>query len=430
MQILILLLIVVTLTFPPLAKVGWLPGFVPYLFEVLGAFALIIVVALGVRDRFQYVRPAYWFVFGSIALTMLCGVLINAVGPGPMFAGLRIYLRAIPLFFLPCVFHFTERQLRTQILLLLMLCLIQLPIAVAQRLGTMAKGAVTGDETSGTLMISSILSIFLICAISVLTAFYRRKRLSTRAFVVLFLLLIFPTTINETKGTLFLLPIALIVTLLVVASRGTRLKNVLLAVGLLSVFSAIFIPIYDYLVQGQRYPTTIEGFFTQEGRLEGYLYKEAEIGAKSEWQAGRVDAIVVPLSVLARDPAHLVFGLGIGNASDSALGVQFVGRYYKVFEPFLLSGFARLVLELGVLGVALVMLLYWLIFTDSRIVAAYDNNQKGALAAGWTGVTAVFAVSTFYKDLITFEALSCLFWFYAGLIAAERMRIANRARLI
>jgi hypothetical protein len=122
--------------------------------------------------------------------------------------------------------------------------------------------------------------------------------------------------------------------------------------------------------------------------------------------------------------------LGIGNASDSALGVQFVGRYYKVFEPFLLSGFARLVLELGVLGVALVMLLYWLIFTDSRIVAAYDNNQKGALAAGWTGVTAVFAASTFYKDLITFEALSCLFWFYAGLIAAERMRIANRARLI
>jgi hypothetical protein len=420
----------VTLTFPYLAKISWLPGLAPYLFEVLGAFVLVCVVVLGVRDRFQYVRPAYWFVFGSIGVTILCGVLINAVEAGPMFAGMRTYLRAIPLFFLPCVFRFTERQLRTQLRLLLMLCLVQVPIAVAQRLGTIARGGVTGDETSGTLMISSILSIFLICAISVLTAFYRRKHLSTSVFVVLFLLLIFPTTINETKGTLFLLPVALVVTLLVVASRGARLKNALLALGLLAVFGAIFIPIYDHLAQARRYPTTIEGFFTQEGRLEGYLYKDAELGAASGRETGRIDAIVVPLSVLARDPSHLVFGLGIGNASDSALGVQFVGRYFRVFDPFLESSFTRLVLELGLLGAVLVLFLYWQVFADSRIVAANDNNQKGALAAGWTGVTAVIALSTFYTDIISFEALSCLFWLYAGVIAAERMRIADRAAVI
>jgi hypothetical protein len=311
-----------------------------------------------------------------------------------------------------------------------MLCLVQVPIAVAQRLGTIARGGVTGDETSGTLMISSILSIFLICAISVLTAFYRRKHLSTSVFVVLFLLLIFPTTINETKGTLFLLPVALVVTLLVVASRGARLKNALLALGLLAVFGAIFIPIYDHLAQARRYPTTIEGFFTQEGRLEGYLYKDAELGAASGRETGRIDAIVVPLSVLARDPSHLVFGLGIGNASDSALGVQFVGRYFRVFDPFLESSFTRLVLELGLLGAVLVLFLYWQVFADSRIVAANDNNQKGALAAGWTGVTAAIALSTFYTDIISFEALSCLFWLYAGVIAAERMRIADRAAVI
>src|SRR5207253_26736 len=112
--------------------------------------------------------------------------------------GMRTYLRAMPLFLLPAVYTFTEAQIRKQLWFLLVFTLVQLPIAVRQRMWTMAKGGFTGDYTSGTLMISSFLSIFLICVACVLTGLYIRKRLPLRRYIPLVCLTIAPSTINET----------------------------------------------------------------------------------------------------------------------------------------------------------------------------------------------------------------------------------------
>jgi hypothetical protein len=424
MYYVLLILIVVATTFPYLKKIGWLPGFAPYLVEILAGIILLYVVAMGVRDRFRFVRPAYWFAFGVCAVTILCGILSNAVEAGPMFAGLRTYLRAIPLFFLPAVFAMTDRQLRVLLLLILAVCVVQVPITVTQSMRPNA----TGDAISGTLMISSMLSIFLICAACVLAGLYLKKRLSRLGFLAVLLLLVFPTTINETKGTLVLLPLGLVTTFLVCSRPGTRLRNAVLALSVSVIFGAIFVSVYDNYIQPKRpYPQAISTFLTNKGKLELYLSKDADIGVTSRGETGRIDSIVVPLRVLAGDPSQLVFGLGIGNASDSALGPHFTGRYFRLFQYFLKTSFTRLILEVGLLGCAMVMVLYWLIFNDSRVVAANDNGLWGALAAGWVGVSVVIAAATFYIDIIISEALSCLFWYFSGLIAAERMRLTEHA---
>ena len=79
--------------------------------------------------------------------------------------------------------------------------------------------------------------------------------------------------------------------------------------------------------------------------------------------------------------------------------------------------------EIGVLGLALVLLLYWMIVRDAVAVAAHDRTIIGALALGWVGVTSVIVMATFYKNIHAFESLSYIFWYFSGVIAATRTRL-------
>jgi hypothetical protein len=81
-------------------------------------------------------------------------------------------------------------------------------------------------------------------------------------------------------------------------------------------------------------------------------------------------------------------------------------------------------LEHGALGIVLVLTLHWLILHDSLAVARRDRGPMGALAAGWVGVSVVMAIGLVYHTPVTSLALSYLFWFYSGLIAAYRQRLA------
>ena len=110
MQFLIISLIVVVTTIgfltggnEAMKSLGWLPDSLGFLPEVFGLVVTILVIILGVRNRFQFVRPGYWITFAALVVCILSGIVVNSVEPGPIFSGIRYYLRAIPLFFLPAV---------------------------------------------------------------------------------------------------------------------------------------------------------------------------------------------------------------------------------------------------------------------------------------------------------------------------------------
>lgn len=402
---------------------GWLPNLASYLPELTAIAVAAYVVGAGVQDSFRYVRLQYWLVFGMLTLVVVCGLLVNALEPGPLFAGLRTYLRAMPLLFLPAVLSIDDRRLRTQLTLLLAASLVQFPVAFVQRMQVLAENRTSGDSVVGTLVTSPMLSVFLICAACVLTGLYLRKRLRAAWFFPLFLLVLAPTTLNETKATLVLLPAGLFTAFIVGSPRGAKIRNGIVATGALAVFGAIFVPVYDYFMK-PRWGYGLIDFLTMEGRVERYLMRGAEVG---EQEAGKLDGIVVPLTELSREPAWLVFGLGVGNASDSALGEQFTGEYFRRFEPFLQSTASVVMLELGVLGLALVLMLYFMIFRDARVVARRDPGLTGAFAVGWSGAVAVMALATFYTEMMASSALSFLFWYFSGVVMARRMRLAEPA---
>jgi hypothetical protein len=427
MQLLVLVMFLSVSVATFLTEVHLVPGVVKFLPEALSVVAFLAVLLIGPRERFRFIPAKYWAVFGALGTVLACGAIVNHVAPGTLIGGMRNYLRAIPFFFIPVVFEFSETQIRTQLRVLLALALLQLPISLYQRYEVAAHGHWSGDPVSGTLIISSIMSLFLIGATCIAVALTLQGRLRVKSFLVLFVLLIIPTTINETKSTVLLLPLGLLTSLLVGSPRGKRLRVGLSACALLALFGALYIPIYDHFAAANNpYPYTIENFFSDPHAVGRYVDQGTDLGSRKE--AGRWDSLVVPLQAFASDPVHLLVGVGVGNGSASAFGIGYTGQYYGLFGRYTIetSG-AAFIVEIGVLGLALVLILYSLVLRDAYAVATGEQTLVGALALGWLGVTVVIAVATFYKSLHFFESLSYLYWYFAGLVAAERVRIGSRA---
>jgi hypothetical protein len=417
MQFLVYGIIVSSLSFGYLGDMGYVPPALDYAQELFAIATAAVVVALGVQQKFRYVAPIYWLVFGGIALTMVCGIVVNHVGAGPVFAGTRTYLRAFPYFFLPAVVDFSDKQIRRHLTLILVLALIQLPIALEQRLESFGHGYLSGDRTIGTLGSSAYLSIFLICVALVLFAFYLRKRLSLTWMLILMALVLVPTMINETKATILLFPLGMFVVAVIGANRN-RLRNTLRVVVIGSLFLGAFVPIYDHFMEPKWGYGIIE-FLTMQGRVEGYLDKGSTVGSYEE--AGRWDGIVAPLQTLSRDPAQLGFGLGIGNVSPSSLGDSFTGANYLRYGYLVTSLLSLLLWETGVIGTTLVFILLSIVFLDAFKVSR-GTGFRADLALGAMGVIAIIFIGTGYKLMVASGALSFLFWYLAGVVTAERVR--------
>ncbi len=405
-----------------LVSLSLLPQLAKLLPEVLSVIAAVYLIVAGVGQRFRFVPVKYWLVFGLMMIWIVCGILVNAVGTGPIVPGARIYLRVLPFFLLPAVIDFQDDQIRQQIRLILALSLIQVPVAIAQRYIILSEHLYTGDPVFGTLMISSYLSIYLISVVCVLVGMFIRGRISKRIFIILFLVLLIPTMINETKGTLLLMPLGVLAAFVIGSPPRKRLGVVVVSISLIVSFGAIFIPVYDAMNAYARWRKPLASYFTEEGRLEGKLNKDVELGTTET--PGRLDALTVPLRYVLRDPVHAVFGLGIGNASESVLGEQFTGEYFQKFVKFTYTSTATFLLEFGVVGAALIFLTYWLIFRDALAVARIDNGIRGAIAVGWCGVTPVMALACFYKSPHNSEALVYLYAYFSGLVATWRVRMA------
>lgn len=409
---------ILTFDLPPLLR------FIP---DMLSCVVIVYVFIFGTRDRFQLVAPKYWLLFAALALVIVCGIVNSGTGSGSIITGMRFYFRALPMFFLPAVMRVTDAQLKTQLKLLLGLALLQLPVAGYQRWIIYSAGRYSGDDVRGTLLDSGILSMFLISAALVLVGLLLKRRIGKLKFTILFFLLLLPTTINETKVTVIFLPLGLLVTLLLGAEPGKRLRYAGLTLVALIGFAAIFIPVYDMLEEHNHYKVKLVDFFTDEQVLNKYLTTQGRnrgTGIGGTKLSGRGDAILVPIAYLARDPVNLAFGLGLGNVSPSNLGKNFEGAYFRLFRSVLVSSFPYFILELGLFGVILISVMYLMIFADTLVVARQDPGLVGALAAGWTGVIAIFFLGIIYNVFYQFPSLAYLYWYFAGIICARRVELS------
>jgi len=399
-----------------------------------GIFALLALIAAG-RHMID-IAPKYILLFFVLALFIFAGVIINSVSPGTVFWGLLEYLKYLPIFLLPAVYEFSESDLKNQLKLIFVLALIQTPLALFQRLFQF-KGVLSGDVISGTLIISSALSIFMICVIAIVLAYYLRNQIKQKSFFILLFILFMPTTINETKGTLILLPIALMLPILFYQGAGSWLRKFMPIFLSATLLGGLFFSMYDLFLQ-ERFETGSFDIVTDKNRMMHYLFSGEVTGDDFEFDsnpsitgkaynelerdAPRLDSILISLILLSDEPTKLVTGLGIGNLNDSRLSVL-SGEYSAFTDVYnaKITTLGQLLWETGIGGVIFSLIFLYMVFSDACYLRAKENTV-GTLALGWVAVVAIIFISFPYKNLIGMNVIGYLFSYFSGYLAAARYR--------
>jgi len=189
------------------------------------------------------------------------------------------------------------------------------------------------------------------------------------------------------------------------------------AVSIATGLVAAFIPVYDYYME-PRWGYGIVDFLTTEGRVEGYLYKDAGVASED---VGRVDSILLPLKTFGTDPVKLAFGFGAGNVRLSGLGEKFSGAYSSQYEHTITTGLSLLLWETGLIGAILVVLLQLRLLIDAFRVSRSESELR-ELASGWVFVISMFLIGLAYKVLLANDGITFPFWYFSGLVAAEARR--------
>lgn len=419
---------------------------------VSGAIFLVLVLKVGL-NRSVPISSKYLVLAAVAGLHLVVGVLTNMVEPGTVLNGLRPYLKLIPMFLLPAVFQVSEADMRHQLRFLLVLALLQCPVAFYQRFVEFRE-VQTGDVITGTLgtNASNILSVLLVAAIAVLFSFYLAKRIRFATLLILGTLLFLPTTINETKGTVFLLPIAILVPLFYARGSRFRVWQYVVA-GVLAVAAiASYVAIYDY-VAAQIGREQLASTFGGERQATKYLYRGTDRDLKAlenrglpdvqlpkeqvdpNAQGRRVDDLLLPLRYYYQnDPVRLWVGSGVGNTSEAFIKSFSGALAQRVSASGSKSMLLSLVLwDMGAGGVVLVLVFLYLLFQDARYLAR-QKNEAATFAIGWLAVLGIALLTSAYVNILYANALGYLFVYFSGYIAAERYRIgaveAGRVRAV
>ena len=88
----------------------------------------------------------------------------------------------------------------------------------------------------------------------------------------------------------------------------------------------------------------------------------------------------------------------------------------------MITSFTYILLDMGVLGIVLVVLLNIVVLRDALTLAHHDQKLISGLATGWTAVTLIMSISLIYTTVHQAESLAYPYWYISGVLAAERVR--------
>lgn len=406
--------------------------------EALSFIVLLIIAVRLAISKSMAITPKYVVLGFLVGLHVLAGLILNSVSPGTIVTGIRPYLKWLPIFILPMVYSFSERDIGKQLKLILGLSLIQVPVAVYQRF-VQYKGAPTGDVVTGTLGdgASGALSILMLSAIAILIPHYLSGRIRFKTFSFLLCLLFIPTMINETKVTLILAPIAFVVPY-IYASRNRLSISKLMGISTLSVVLIVgFVYIYDHIRGQWDSGTSIIDYYSSD-RGASYLFNNSEIDIDSlltpgrigssielpsemigrKEAGGRLDKLLLPFKTLSSQPISLWFGLGIGNVSVSVISM-YSGQYAASLGQISGSSlFVFLAWETGIGGVILFLLFLGFLVSDAHRLSR--SGVEGALlSSGWVAVIVIIVITFSYINILFFNALIFVFSYFSGYVVAQ-----------
>lgn len=241
--------------------------------------------------------------------------------------------------------------------------LLSIPVSLFQWLKFGSAGdhvtGLFGYGGSGTLTLVSLIAFF----VELTMRLQKNNRITG-----LYLFFIIPTLINETKITLLLIPILLLISLIL--SKRLNLKNIVFITTLL----IMVVSIWAYAYKKTNNISILEVFSSEY--IENYLY-----ATNWDTDAGRLAKIKYAFEII-RENKKLLFGYGLG-ASYSGVSSGAKGYIYeKYYSPQMFEGtkpqmFLSLI-DLGLFGYSCLLLILVVIFI--KIINIKQNNMEKCIS--------------------------------------------------
>jgi hypothetical protein len=237
--------------------------------------------------------------------------------------------------------------------------------------------------------------------------------------------LFLPTTINETKATLLLLPVALVVPALLMPHKARLLRKLapIFGVGILA--GTAFVLVYDSMIKEREFAGPLSGYLEGD-TLRYYLYTGA--ANTDQPYVGRFDSIEIALDHTSRDPLKLAFGYGAGNVSESFLP-EFAGTYSDYYVRFGVgqTQVTQFLWEVGIVGLLAYLFLLYLVTRDS-LTLARSSDSAAPLGQLWTVAVIIMSFGLIYKSVFSMNDFGYLFWYFSGVVASRAVVVRQRAR--
>jgi hypothetical protein len=379
------------------------PRILTWLPEGVAAIVLVFAILSASSNSFIQIpgRYAVWLLL--VALVFLIGIIVNDVESGAMFYGARIYLRYLPFLLLPILIPFSQRESFLQLKFVLFFAFIQLPFSLYQFVYVFGTtNNMTGDVVRGTMSTSGHLTMFVVASFAVWTTLFLKKRIRLVTYLVGAPIIVIPSWLNESTGTLFLLPLAILLPLFLDTTKGGRFLRLMASSVVLVALMGGFI--WTYSNTFTRWGGDLSNVFVGERGALHYLYKGADEnsradGHREQSEIGRLDSIVMPFLVMD-DPVQLAVGLGMGNAS-STQSRHFEGEYTEYNRRYGMNHttYAAILWETGVLGLVFSLWLMAMVYRDGIALSRREDGQ-GAIGLAAAVLMAFMTVAFAYKNII------------------------------
>ncbi len=409
-------------------SIGKLAGWIP---EILSGLVFLVVCAHFTRYRDAILPTRYIIFFTLFFMLLIVGVVANEMQPGAVFAGVRKYFRYTPFFLLPIVYQFSEIEIKKIIKLLFLFSLFQLPVVIYQKL-VIFKYKPTGDVIEGTIIGSGKMAVYSICVISIVLAYYLKGRISLKLAALFIAIMFVPIGLTEASAALFLMPIIFLVPILFMKRDQLQVKRLstLSVVGVVTFTSFI-------LVYNMQYSSRWDGNILNaiiKGQVFENLYRGTtdtdsvrfRISGNKMEEVSRVDSMILPLKYLYNEGlVNVLYGVGIGNASDSFSKVL-QGEYYWTIDEKNsdITTIGNMLWEIGIIGVFMSIIILLMVFFDAKKLQS-SNGSMGAVALGWLGVTFVILLTMPYTNILSHNIFGYVMWFFLGLIISQANSYSN-----
>jgi hypothetical protein len=425
----------------------WIPDDV-YVFARYGSELVVyllcsVVMWRMVTGSIRFRRSPIDLAFVVVVLLALASVIVNTVTPWIAILGLRQIFRFILLFFVAAYLAPSKKFVRTLLITLMMIVVVQSVLGYAQRvIGTpldtfllpsaqrtlgdlqLTSGTTQfwdpGQRVFGTVgrydQLGTFMAFFLIILVAFLYEGVLKKEEEIPAWaILLFSLPVLGLTYSRSAWFGFVLAF-LFIALYIKRDKRVMAVSVIVPMLLLGYLS------FTGLVVGRLIDTADQSFV--ERFFEAFSIERF----KGEYYGlGRVYWIAQTVSVVV--PAAPLFGHGpgmYGGGAVAALGntevYDALGLPFGVYgtEGYIDNNWMSMWGELGTLGLGAYMVMYLTLFGACiHVYRESTDSETRALALGMSAAMIAVALNAFLATYLEARTLAVYLWMFGGIVVAE-----------